>query len=120
MNATTISSASYHNASFCPHASDEDIQELAKLHFIIEGVAQCLVSCLGVLGNTCRLGRELRSSFAKLLAILAVFDLIYLITMLLDSMSKVGLSSDLHILMFPHFFNPLNSISMMRSIYIST
>ena len=96
MNATPISSTSLSNTSFCPHATDEDLQQLANLHFILEGVTQCLVSCLGVVGNTISifllLGKELRNSFTKLLAILAVFDLIYLVTMLLDSMSKLGLN----------------------------
>jgi hypothetical protein len=123
MNAMSISSPSYPNTSFCPHASDEDLQELANLNFILEGVSQCLVSCLGVLGNTISifllLGRELRNSFTKLLAILAVFDLLYLVTMLLDSMSKLGLNIDLYISMFPWFFHPLNSISMMCSIYMT-
>merc|ERR1719186_466184 len=39
--------------------------------------------------------------------------------MMLDSLSKLGLDTDLHILMFPYFLHPLNSISMMCSIYMT-
>jgi hypothetical protein len=118
-----IFSSSLSDISSCPKGTDEELEELVNLHFMLEGVLQCLISCLGVVGNTISivilLGRELRNSFTKLLAILAVFDLIYLFTMVIDSLSKLGLKSDLHMLMFPHFLHPLNSISMMCSIYMT-
>ena len=97
----------YSNLSFstCPHATDEELYHLINLNFLLEGVLQFIISCLGVAGNTISifllLGRQLKNSFNKLLAILAVFDLIYLVTMMLDSMSKLGL----HILIFPHFLH---------------
>ena len=112
-----ISSPNLSDISNCPEATDKELEELVNLHFILEGVLQCLISCRGVLGNNISifllLGRELKNSFTKLLAILAVFDLIYLFTMAIDSLSKLGLQNDLHMLMFPHFLHPLNSISMM-------
>jgi hypothetical protein len=124
MNVSTHDmNISFSNISTCPQATDEELEELVNLHFILEGVLQCLISCLGVVGNTISivllLGRELKNSFTKLLAILAVFDLIYLFTMVIDSLSKLGLKNNLHILMFPHFLHPLNSISMMCSIYMT-
>ena len=112
----------YSNVSFspCPHATDEELFQLMNLNFLLEGVLQLIISCLGVAGNTISifllLGRQLKNSFNKLLAVLAVFDLIYLVTMMVDSMSKLGLENDLHILMFPYILHPLNSISMMCSI----
>ena len=60
-----------------------------------------------------------RNSFNKLLAALAIFDLVYLLTMLMESISKVGYRSEFHDLIFPHILHPLNSISMMCSIYMT-
>ena len=118
-----ISSPNLSDISNCPEATDKELEELVNLHFIFEGVLQCLISYLGVLGNSISiallLGRELKNSFTKLMAILAVFDLIYLFTMVIESSSKLGLQNELHILMFPHFLHPLNSISMMCSIYMA-
>ena len=82
-----------------------------------------VVCCFGVIGNsisiTLLLSKQLRNSFNKLLAILAVFDLTYLITMTLDSLGNLGLESSLQKLMFPYFLYPLNSISLMCSIYMT-
>ena len=119
----SISAANFSNVSSCPEASDEELQQLINLHFILEGVMQCLISFLGVAGNTISifllLGRQLKNSFNQLLAVLAVFDLIYLLTMMLDSFSKIGMENNFQILMFPYFLHPLNSISMMCSIYMT-
>ena len=111
------------SVSTCPEASDRELTQLVNLHFLLEGVLQCLISSAGVVGNTISifllLGKQLKNSFNHLLAVLAVFDPIYIVTMLLDSISKLGLENDLQILMFPHFLHPLNSISMMCSIYMT-
>ena len=107
----------------CPEASDEELEQLGILHFILEGVVQCLISCLGVAGNTISifllLGRKLKNSFNQLLAVLAIFDLIYICTMMLDSIINLGLENDLLIMLKPYFLHPLNSISMMCSIYMT-
>jgi hypothetical protein len=83
------------SVSTCPEASEEELTQLVNLHFLLEGVSQCLISSAGVLGNTISifllLGKQLKNSFNQLLAVLAMFDLIYIITMLLDSISKLGL-----------------------------
>ena len=50
---------------------------------------------------------------------LSAFDLIYLLTMLLEALRKFGLESDLHLLLLPHLLFPLNAISMMASIYMT-
>ena len=87
----SISANNFSNVSSCPEASNEELQHLINLHFILEGVLQWPISCMGVAGNTISifllLGRLLKNSFNQLLALLAVFDLIYLLTMMLDSFS---------------------------------
>ena len=61
----------------------------------------------------------MQNSFNKLLATLAVFDLVYLVTMLLESLRKLGLHHDYHVILYPHLLHPLNSISLMCSIYMT-
>ena len=96
---------------------------LHYLSFILEGIIQMIICCLGIIGNTLSifllLGKHIRNSFNKFLATLAIFDLIYLMTMMLESMKKLGFHHDVQVLMFPHFLHPLNSISLMCSIYMT-
>ena len=96
---------------------------LYSLSFILNGVVKMILCCLGVVGNAISilllLSVRMRNSFNKLLAILAVFDLVYLVTMMMDSLRDLGLHSYIQTLMFPHFIFPLNSISLMCSIYMT-
>ena len=96
---------------------------LFALSFILDGVVKMILCCLGVVGNTISiillLSVRMRNSFNKLLAILAVFDLVYLVTMMMDSLRDLGLHSYIQTVMFPHFIFPLNSISLMCSIYMT-
>ena len=73
----------------------------------------------------------------QLLAVLAGCDLVYLVTMLLESIRKFGLEtrffisspisvfasisflSRLHLLLIPYLLFPLNAISMMASVYMT-
>ena len=52
------------------------------------------------------------------IATLAIFDLIYLITMMFKSINKLGFHHEVLVLMYPHFLHPLNSIALMCSIYM--
>ena len=101
----------------------EDLGTLQFLSFLLEGVIQLVICSLGVVGNTISilllLSKSLRNSFNKLIATLAIFDLIYLVTMLLESVTKLGLQTDYQTLVTPYFLYPLNSISMMCSIYMT-
>ena len=96
---------------------------LYGLSFILDGVVKMILCCLGVVGNSISiillLSVRMRNSFNKLLAILAVFDLVYLVTMMMDSLRDLGFHSYFQTLMFPHFIYPLNSISLMCSIYMT-
>ena len=107
----------------CPLATTADLTTLTLLSFLLEGVVQFIISSLGILGNTASIflltRRELQSFFNQLLMVLVVFDLVYLITMMLESIRKFGLESELHTLLLPHLLYPLNAISMMGSIYMT-
>ena len=79
---------------------------------------QLVICSLGIAGNTIAilllLGKSLRNSFNKLIAILAIFHLIYLLTILPESLRKLGLHTENHIIV-----STLNSISLMCSIYMT-
>ena len=96
---------------------------LHLLSFILEGIIQMIICCLGIIGNTLSifllLGKHVRNSFNNCIATLAIFDLIYLMTMMLETIKKLGFHHDVHVLMYPHFLHPLNSISLMCSIYMT-
>ena len=63
--------------------------------------------------------KELSSFFNQLLAVLCTFDMIYLLTMLLESVRNLGLETSVHIIIFSYFLYPLNAIAMMSSIYMT-
>ena len=115
----------YQNLSspLCPRMTEEQLDLLLLSSFFLEGVSQMIISTLGVLGNLVSIflltRPKLRSCFNQLLAVLASFDLLYLITMLLESMRKVGLETETHILLFPNILYPLNSIAMTGSIFMT-
>jgi len=48
-----------------------------------------------------------------------VFDAVYLLTMAIEAFKKIGLSSDLHIYLFPYFLYPLNYICFTGSTYMT-
>ena len=118
-----VGGQTHHNINLTFKASDEDLYFLQFLSFILEGVLQLVICSLGVVGNTIAilmlLSKSLRNSFNKLIATLAIFDLIYLMTMLLESLRKLGLQTDYHVIISPYFLYPLNSISLMCSIYMT-
>jgi len=110
-------------SKFCPSVTDTQIDLLLVFSFLLEGVLQMVISMLGVLGNIASIfiltRPELRSCFNKLLAVLASYDLLYLITMLLESLRRLGLETNPQILMFPYILYPLNSIAMTGSIFMT-
>ena len=111
------------SSPLCPRMTEEQLDLFLLSSFLLEGVSQMIISTLGVLGNIVSIflltRPELRSCFNQLLAVLASFDLLYLITMLLESMRKVGLETEPQLLLFPYILYPLNSIAMTGSIFMT-
>ena len=85
-------------SKFCPSVTDGQMDLLLVSSFLLEGVLQMVISMLGVLGNIASIfiltRPQLRSCFNQLLAVLASYDLLYLITMLLESLRRLGLETD--------------------------
>ena len=107
----------------CPEATEREVSTLLLLSFFLEGVAQFTFSSLGVLGNTISIfvltRKALSNFFNKLLVVLSMYDLVYCATMMLQSLTKLGLDSHIQTLLFPHFLYPLGYISMTGSIYMT-
>ena len=107
----------------CPVATPDELTTLTLLSFLLEGVLQFIISSLGILGNTASIflltRKELHSFFNQLLVVLVMYDLVYLVTMMLGSLIKLGIQSDIHLMFFPYILYPLNAISMMGSIYMT-
>ena len=78
------------SSPLCPGVTEDQMDHLLLSSFLLEGILQMIISTLGVLGNIASIflltRPELQSCFNQLLAVLASFDLLYLITMLLESM----------------------------------
>ena len=111
------------DSEICPRVTDEQLEFLNLSSLILEGIIQMIICMFGIMGNTASiylLSRpELKSSFNQLLAVLASFDLLYLITMFLESMRILGCETDFHIFMFPYFLYPINFIAMTGSIFMT-
>ena len=79
-----------------------------------------LLWCSGNAASVFLLTRKALSSFFNhLLAALCLFDMIYLITMLLEALRNLGLGTTTHTITIPSFLYPLNAIMMMASIYMT-
>ena len=108
----------------CPFASPSEDQVLVLLSFLLEGLFQMMISSLGLLTNTVSIlvlqRRALRKNvFNQLLVVLAVFDLVYCTTTLLESLIRLGMPSYVYNIFFPHLIYPVNSIVMTGSIYMT-
>ena len=112
-----------YTTEFCPDANDDQINNLLLCSFFLEGVLQFIISVLGMLGNIAAIflltRSKLSSFFNQLLAILASYDLIYLFTMVMESVRRLGFETDIQLFLFPFFLYPLNSIALTGSIFMT-
>ena len=111
------------SSTVCPLATSDDLIILTILKFFLEGVVRFIISGVGILCNLASIfiltRKELSSLFNQLLVVLVIYDLIYLLTMMMDSMTKLGIEPEIHALIAPYTFYPMNAISMMGSIYMT-
>ena len=109
--------------SQCPSLTEYQFDLLLVSCFLLEGVLQIILSLLGILGNIVSIflltRPELRSCFNQLLAVLASYDLLYLFTMMMESVKKLGLETWIQIQLFPYILHPLNSVAMTGSIFMT-
>ena len=78
--------------------------------------------CSGFLGNIAAIFLLTRPQirccfFNQLLILLATFDLLYIMTMMIESLGTLGYETNLYIELFPVFLFPVNHISMTGSIF---
>ena len=107
----------------CPVATPSEEFALPLISFLLEGILQLMISSFGIFANTASIiilsRKALKNFFNQLLVVLAVYDLVYCVTVLLESLSKLGVPSNTYNLLFPYLLYPLNSISMTGSIYMT-
>ena len=74
----------------CSGATDEELEQLSVIKWWTEGVAQVVICVVGICGNSLSvpvlLSKPLNSVFNRLLIYLAVFDNLYLVFSILDSL----------------------------------
>ena len=76
--------------------------------------------CTGNIASIFLLTRkELSSFFNQLLAVLCTFDMIYLVTMMLEAIRNLGFETSVHMIIFSYLLYPLNAFAMMGSIYMT-
>ena len=112
--------------------TDEEIKRYANLEWWLDGVANIVVCSLGIISNLLAvpvlLSRRLTNVFYRTLAILALFDIIFLACDLLESVRRnhyhttsicveAPFYQKLHMYLFPKFLRPLQNIAMVASIY---
>ena len=121
MQLLDLNSSTVAENAFCPQASRSGLFFLNLSSFILEGIVQMVICLLGIIGNIVSiflLSRpELRSFFNQLLGILASFDLVYLITIFIESIRMLGYQTNVHVLLFPYFLYPVSFIAMSCSTF---
>ena len=123
--ATRISILKF-ELSYTILSEKENVSRLLKIFFYIKNTLHTkymvfqLLWCSGNAASVFLLTRKALSSFFNhLLAALCLFDMIYLITMLLEALRNLGLGTTTHTITIPSFLYPLNAIMMMASIYMT-
>ena len=118
MNSTGEAAANMSSGPLdCPMVTDDDYALVETFTLWVEGVAQTVISILGIIGNVLAgyiLSRkEMRNSFNLLLVTLACFDSTYLFGSILESFRKpFKMGSNVHIMMFPYVLYPFNQIAI--------
>ena len=111
---------------------NEGIERYKELEWWVDGVVIIVISSVGIISNLLSipvlLSRQLTNVFYRTLASLALFDTIFLICDLLESIRRnhyhrgspceeVPLIQTIHLYLFPKFLRPLQMIAMMASTY---
>lgn len=123
-NTMMASNATLGELLDCPVYTREDDEFLDNILFWVEGVLQCCMAFMGLIGNIISaiiLSREeMRNSFNLLLIALICFDSWYLFGSILESFRRIfHLDTELHTLLFPYILYPLQFISMAGSIFMT-
>jgi len=119
----------------CEWPSEEQGKLLALITELVTGYGSIIIAIIGVIANSLAIcvfaRRSFRSNFNDLLIALALFDLIFLVIMITesvrnnfeprfgDSSSISGLLTQLHHHLFPYLLFPLMNILLTCSVYMT-
>ena len=101
----------------------EDLALYETISWWMEGVIQIVINVIGIIANLLAipvlLSRKLTNVFNRTLAILAIFDAIFNLCDILESvrMYHGGGCRSSHIYLFPYVLYPLQNVTMVASIY---
>ena len=116
----------------CSNQYIEDTKQYQNMEWWMDGVGNIIICSVGIICNLLSipvlLSRRLTNVFYRTLAALALFDTVFLMCDLLESIRrnhypKINVCANpppyqtLHLYLFPVFLRPLQSIMMVASIY---
>jgi len=119
----------------CPSGSFEAYQLLGNIDLLVGGYGTLALSTLGVCANILAISvfcnKSFKSNFNNLLIALAVFDLLFLVVCITESVRRTfedhsantssfsGLATQIHHRLFPYFLYPLHNILLTCSIFMT-
>eukprot|EP00095_Tigriopus_kingsejongensis_P009500 maker-scaffold1595_size34508-snap-gene-0.9 protein:Tk09500 transcript:maker-scaffold1595_size34508-snap-gene-0.9-mRNA-1 annotation:"mitogen-activated protein kinase kinase kinase 1-like" len=107
----------------CSGATDEELELYYMINWWTEGVLQVLISVVGICGNFVSMwimsSGRMQSVFNRLLIFLALFDNLYLILSILDSIRHEHGTLNIHYHLFANVLYPMHNASLTCSIYMT-
>ena len=119
----------------CPEESLESYELLANISEQVGGYGTIILATLGVFANILAIcvfsNKTFKSNFNNLLIALAVFDLLFLVVCITESIRRTfeahtantstfkGLATQIHHHLFPYFLYPLHNILLTSSIFMT-
>ena len=108
----------------CKQGSTEDQVELYdSIAWALEGLVLIIIGAIGILANCAAvpilLSRRLANVFNRTLAILAIWDTLYIVLDVLESIRQYYEDGYWHNHLFPYVLYPCQNIAMVTSIYLT-
>ena len=110
--------------------TEDEMKEIEVIQWWLDSVIHIVISVIGLIANLMSipvlLSKRLTNVFYRTLALLAIFDLIFIACDVLESIrisypfnycAEMPLYQIIHLYMFPKFLRPLQNITMVASIY---
>merc|ERR1712123_192300 len=124
-----------HGEPDCPWGTDAEYQLLGNIDLLVGGYGTIALATLGVCANILAISvffkKSFKSNFNNLLVALAVFDLLFLVVCITESIRRTfedptansssfsGLATQVHHHLFPYFLYPLHNILLTSSIFMT-
>jgi len=124
-----------HGEPDCPWGTEAEYQLLGNIDLLVGGYGTIALATLGVCANILAISvfckKSFKSNFNNLLIALAVFDLLFLVVCITESIRRTfedptansssfsGLATQVHHHLFPYFLYPLHNILLTSSIFMT-